>query len=400
VAVLADYLKPLGYACAYTGKWHLGTGGDRRGFDAYVTRTGNFDVDSPAQNDAVVMGRRVGLRVEGGYARNVDSADYDSRTRLGSSLQPLAFHPAMMDATHAATFIRRQSGQGRPFAVAFSCHEPHPPFVAPHPFGAMYDAGDFPLPVTLDDPNGPRLMARRGDTHLKPAARFTAAELRRMWAAYLGAVSYVDHLLGTILAALIETDQLDDTLLIYTSDHGEMLGSHGLWSKGAVFYEELVNVPLLVKPPGGASGAHETRHLVSHLDLLPTVLRWCGAEVPDALQGVDIRPLVEGKDQPLRDGVPFEFHSVTWGGHLTPLRGWRTEAWKYVEGRAGAEELYDLRADPDEMRNLIEDPSAAAARETMREDLHRWLLQTGDRWPEVALPPQRSPVDQASATRT
>jgi arylsulfatase A-like enzyme len=237
-------------------------------------------------------------------------------------------------------------------------------------------------------------MRRRGDTHLRLASQVTTNELRRMWAGYCGAVSYVDHLLGTILAALVETDAFDNTLLVFTSDHGEMLGSHGLWSKGAVFYEELINVPLLIKPPaaspsGGRAlpGGHHTNHLVSHVDLVPTILAWCGADVPSRLQGVDLRPLIEQGHEPARAAVPLEFHSVSWGSPVTPLRGWRTEDWKYVEAQDGTDELYDLRADPLETRNLITVPAAAPARERLRDELHRWLRETGDRWPEVPRPP-------------
>ena len=387
VRVLADYLRPLGYVCGYAGKWHLGSGGDRRGFSDFVSRSGNFDVDTPEQNEAITFARRLGLTIEGGYSHNVDPTDYDPKTRLGSTLLPLAFHAAMLDAVHAATFIRQQACSPHPFLLAFSCHEPHPPFVAPRPFGGMYRAETMPLPETLEDPNGPALMRQRGDDHLRAASRFTTDELRRMWAAYFGAVSYVDHLLGVILAALIDASALDNTLLLYTSDHGEMLGSHGLWSKGAVFYEELVNVPLLVMPPGGRRGGHETSRLVSHLDVVPTVLGWCGAQVPDHLQGTDIRPLVEGGTAPVREAVPLEYHSVVWGGHRSPLRGWRTEEWKYVESQDNTEELYNLRADPAETRNLIADPAAATVRERLQDDLHRWLAATGDRWPEVPLPP-------------
>ncbi len=398
VRVLADYLKPLGYVCGYSGKWHLGSGGDRRGFNDFVSRSGTFDVDSPDQNESVTFAQRLGLAIEGSYSQNVDRTDFDPKTRLGHTLHPLAFHPSMLDAVHAATFIRQQAGDARPFCLAFSCHEPHPPFIAPRPFGVgMYAPETMPLPATLDDPNGPDLMRRRGDDHLRAASRFSVDELRRMWAGYYGAISYVDHLLGTILAALVDSNALDDTLLIYTSDHGEMLGSHGLWSKGAVFYEELVNVPLLIMPPGGSRPGHEAERLVSQIDLVPTVLAWCGADVPDRLEGVDIRPLIEGGPAPVREAVPLEYHSVVWGGHLSPLRGWRTEEWKYVETLDGTDELYDLRADPAETRNLNDEPAAAAARERLKADLHRWLAATGDRWPEVPLPPNLT--DTTGATK-
>jgi uncharacterized sulfatase len=206
-------------------------------------------------------------------------------------------------------------------------------------------------------------------------------------------VSYVDHLLGIILEALIDTDQLDDTLFVYTSDHGEMLGSHGLVRKGAVLYDELVNIPFLVRPPGGPGGPRQTRRVVSHVDLVPTVLDWCGAEAPGDVQGASIRGLVEGGDMPVHDGVALEYHSSNWGERPAPLRGWRTEDWKYVETLGGDDELYDLRADPLEARNLIGDPAARDARERMRRALHDWLERTGDRWPNVPIPEREVPKE-------
>jgi arylsulfatase A-like enzyme len=105
--------------------------------------------------------------------------------------------------------------------------------------------------------------------------------------------------------------------------------------------------------------------------------------VPEGLHGHDLSGLVAGDDVPVRQGLAFEYHAVELGRHATPLRGWRTEHWKYVEGRAGAEELYDLVSDPEERRNLVADPAAAGAREQMAKALRAWCRQTADPWPNV-----------------
>jgi uncharacterized sulfatase len=208
-----------------------------------------------------------------------------------------------------------------------------------------------------------------------------------MWTAYYGAISYVDHLLGILLEALIDTDQWDNTLLIYTSDHGEMLGSHGLLRKGACFYEELMNVPLLVRPPRGHRAPHVSRRLISHVDVASTILQYCAADVPGDVHGVDLRPLIVGGDVPIHDGVAFEYHSATWGDPVVPLRGWRTEDWKLVEGPTGPEELYDLRNDPLERQNLVSETAATRTREALHVALFAWLARTADPWPQVPYPP-------------
>lgn len=385
VQVLADYLKPTGYACAYFGKWHLGTGGDRRGFDAAVTRSGDHEVDGPEQNDVQRFCERIGITL-GQKRKGVepDEADYDARTKIGASRLPLAFHPSVLHARAAAEFIHMMEHDTRPFTLVYSCHEPHPPFVSPRPFDRMYAGAQLPLPENRNDPAGRSLVERRYMGKGKAASTFDDGDLRKMWAAYYGGVSFVDHLVGVILAALIETDQMDDTLFIFTSDHGELLGAHNMLGKGAFFYEELVNVPLLIAPPGRTTSppaSQEVTSLVSHADLAPTILGWCGAEIPSGLHGVDIRALVEGSDHPVREGVAFEFYTSNWGEPPIPLRGWRTPEWKYVEAIDGTDELYSLVDDPQEMHNLVGEPGYTDVRTYLKADLQRWLDRTNDPWP-------------------
>lgn len=389
VKVLADYLKPLNYVCAYTGKWHLGTGADRRGFTDFVTRTGTHDCDigHPVQNQMLSFARKIGIRLGGKLTGNdLDKDTYDQRTDVGTSLLPLAFHRSMREATQAAGFIRSMRGEERPFALVYSCHEPHPPFACPRPFDRMYDPETMPLPETRRDPAALRLQQARNDWQLKPVAEFSDGDLQRMWAAYCGSVSYVDHLLGILLEALVDTDQLENTLLIFTSDHGEMLGSHGFLRKGSAFYEELVNVPLLVRPPGGLAAGHRTRQLVSQVDLVPTIVGWCGGDPPAGLHGTDIRTLSEGGNDPVRQGLAMEFHSSNWGEPPTPMRGWRTDDRKYIETVGGDDELYNLSDDPLETRNLISEAREAAFLQNMQDQLRTWLRYSDDPWPEVPQP--------------
>jgi uncharacterized sulfatase len=293
----------------------------------------------------------------------------------------------MRDAQEAVHFIRRMEGDPRPFLLTYSCFEPHRPLACPIPFSRMYAARrhEMTLPESRRDPAGPALLRRRPSGQLEAAEAFSDDDLRAMWAAYCGAISYVDHLVGTILQALIETGRFDDTLFIFTSDHGEMLGAHGLLWKGAVGYEEMIGVPFLVRPPGGLPAPHHTHQLVSHVDVVPTVLRWCGATVPDGLHGTDIADLAQGGDAPVRDGLAVEYSARRLEANPSPLRIWRTATWKYVESPAGGEELYDLQRDPWELHNLVDDPAAAPTQETLRAALYAWLAQTGDPWPRIDL---------------
>lgn len=394
VRVLADYLRPQGYACAFTGKWHLGTGGDRRGFQDFVTRNGDYDTDGPEQNEILRFTEQAGIKLGGkqlGY--DSDPAEFNRRTSVGASLLPLAWHTSTRDAEAAAGYIRSLANDDRPLCLVYSCHEPHPAFVCPRPFHNMYSPEGMPLPETRRDDDGSRILRHRPDWQIKPVDKFSDDELRSMWAAYYGAVSFVDHLVGIITGALVDTDRWDNTLFIYTSDHGELLGSHGLWHKGAVLYEELVNIPLLISPPGGLRAPNQTSHVVSHVDLVPTILEWCGLDIPAEVEGASIRSLIEGDDTPVNEGVTLEYHSANWGERVAPLRGWRTDDWKYVETVGGDDELYDLRTDPLEQRNLVADPAATADLARMKTALHSWMARTGDRWPEVPIPDREVPKE-------
>ena len=157
--------------------------------------------------------------------------------------------------------------------------------------------------------------------------------------------------------------------------------------KGPVMYEEMIRVPLLIVPPEGAAASKmqgmQCSQLVSHIDILPTVLDYSGIRVPCELQGRSLLPVLEGRDMALRDGLAVEYHSVSWGEKLFPLRAWRTRQWKYVEGIHGDNELYDLENDPLETANVIDLPQYAPAQQEMKDSLERWLRRTGDAWPHV-----------------
>jgi len=154
-------------------------------------------------------------------------------------------------------------------------------------------------------------------------------------------------------------------------------------------YEDLVRIPLIVRPPGGLGAAQRSARVVSLVDLVPTIVRMCGGQPDDLLQGVDFSSLILGGDRQANDGVVAEFHSVNWTDPLHPLRMWVDERWKYVESQDDSDELYDLRDDPLELNNLIANRANQAQLDRSREALGRWLAATGDSWPHIVQPPPR-----------
>lgn len=389
VKFLADYLKPQGYQCGYTGKWHLPTGDDRPGFSDFVTRLSIWDVDSPESDDALRFAQRVGTDIGTTYAEYLTDTDSRSSTDGGETKLPLAFHPSTLQAQQAATFVRQMKDDDRPFLLVYSCIEPHAMGtrfnVSPCPFDRMYDPAVMPLPATRRQDDAPMVVRSRFQKAgaLKPTDDYSDNQLQELIAGYYGAVSYVDHLTGIILEALLETNQFDDTLFIFTSDHGEMLGDHRMLKKGPVMFEELIQIPLLIKPPGTPTDGCENFSLVSHVDLVPTILNYSETKTAHQTDGHNIRSLVEGSSTPVRNGVAVEFHSSRVGDATCPLRCWRTLDWKYVETIGGDNELYNLKSDPDEINNLIHDPDSQLALDQLRGQLNDWITESEDSWPNV-----------------
>jgi len=279
----------------------------------------------------------------------------------------------------------KPAGGDKPFCFVYSCHEPHPAFVVPEPFFSLHKPEDIVLPDNFKDPSGDS-WARRGGWQLKLTSEFSEEDLRRMWAAYLGAVSFVDHLTGRIMAALRQCDVWNDTIVIFTSDHGEMLGSHDLLFKGSSLCEELLKVPFIIKAPQIKESGRFCDSLISQVDIVPTLLDLCGIETQSAFEGQSFAHNLSGGDGRDRLGVPAEFHSSNWTDPIVPLRMWRTQDWKYIEAAAGDNELYDLQADPGECNNLYNNPEYGEQVKIMREALHKWLAESGDKFPDVIMP--------------
>lgn len=201
------------------------------------------------------------------------------------------------------------------------------------------------------------------------------AQLAEMTANYYGMISLVDHSVGRILEALSNQGLDENTYVIYASDHGDMMGNHGLYLKGPTPYEDLLRVPLIIRGPGVASGATVTEP-VSTLDLAPTFLEWSGAGTSDDMHGTSLSALCQGRNAP-RDAAYCEWHvDASRCGVPLHLHTVRTRHAKLtLEELSGAGELYDLQADPDEMDNLFGRPEAAA----LQQELERLLAAAPSR---------------------
>ena len=266
----------------------------------------------------------------------------------------------------------------QPFCLWASFPDPHHPFDCPEPWSRLYDPKDMVLPkhrvpdlerrpwwhrAALE--GAPQLadpVMRKFRTEGSRMAAQTDQQLAAMTANYYGMISQIDHNVGRLLEALHTLGFGDNTLVVYTTDHGELLGNHGLYLKHPIPYEDLLRVGLVMQGPGVQAGqvVHEP---VSTLDLAATFYTYAGLSIPAGLQGQSLRPLLEGRRHS-RDVAYSEWHvHPSRCGVGLKLRTVRTKTHKCTfELESGAGELYDLVNDPEEMHNRFDDPDCMPIR--------------------------------------
>ena len=205
-----------------------------------------------------------------------------------------------------------------------------------------------------------------------------------MKAAYYAMIEQVDTEVGRMLQALEETGQAENTIVIYMSDHGEMLGDHGIFLKGAYFYEGAIRVPMIIRWPGKYKAGLRSDALVEMVDLAPTLLEAAGIPIPVGMQGRSLTPLLTGQSKAHRDSIYCEyFDSLALYDPPPMAMCVRTEHYKlayYQKLKVG--ELYDLEKDPDETNNLWNSSGAKSVREKMMLTMLDRSVDTVDPIPE------------------
>ena len=197
---------------------------------------------------------------------------------------------------------------------------------------------------------------------------------------FFGCNSYVDYEIGRVIKAIDEYSP--DALVIYTSDHGDMLHSHSLNNKGAAMYEENVGIPLIVRWPGVTPPGSVCRHIVSHIDLVPTIMQAAGLPVPKLLEGNSMVETLLNPEIKVNDAVFIEFGRYEidhdgFGG-FQPIRAIFDGRYKLVINLLTSDELYDLENDPWENKNLISDQEYSSIRNMLHDRILDWMNNTRD----------------------
>ncbi len=363
-----------GYATHHRGKWHLGNVGQfdcyqqlgyadspERDYRSFLTErlpAGRFaDHPSPGK----YLGRPVEMIpvVEEGFHKFHDLPNNGVAyiSIIGRTVIPPELLPETKITDQIVDLIEKHAGHN--FMITASWSPPHDLWVTPDPYYRLVDRRKIELPGSTDVPPWDRGPSWKLGQIMGPDG------IREYAAIYYGMVKYIDDQVGRILQKLDESGLADKTLVIFTSDHGDMVGAHGCIGKSIQgFYDDLVRIPLLMRLPGRIQPGTVIHQPASQIDLMPTILDYTGQSVPQGIHGRSLRPLLEGESVAWRD-YAFCQRADAW-------RMLRTEQYKYCfSPKNKSVALYDLEDDPHEDHNLADDPAHA---DTLRQ-MHRRLLE-------------------------
>lgn len=335
LALLPRLLGERGYRCGYVGKWHLNgfptsrhvpAGPQRAGFDDF------WAVWGQAHDYFDSWYRRDG-------EERLDSPGYTGRHQTDVALE----------------FLEAKAQGDDPFALFLSWGPPHTPHEAPAEFRGLYEPGALTFrPSVPPELEAPDRLAN-----------------------YYGACSALDADVGRIRAALERLGLAEDTIVVFTSDHGWQFGEHGVFGKQTPF-EESIRVPMIARVPGRHVDGAVSDALFTMADFAPTVLSWMGIEVPAGMQGSDLSAAGAGPGSAylvnvLGIGAQFDHDVFSW-------RGVRTATHLYAEDRGGPWLLYDLGEDPYQQHNLVLDPGRASTRDELAGELRGWYARLGEEY--------------------
>ncbi|MCC6364812.1 MAG: sulfatase-like hydrolase/transferase [Bryobacterales bacterium] len=305
-----------------------------------------------------------------------------------------AYTPTAWTGMEARRMLGEFANSGRPFFQFVSFFKPHSPYTVPQPYDVMYDNVEIPLPkrVTLDDIHKLPLPVQKQILRGKPQYDLDRGRLEWIYRSYYASVSMVDREIGALLSDLDRLGKASNTIVIFSTDHGDQLLEHGLEGKN-VFFEASVHVPFLLSFPGRIAPGNRDE-LIEMVDVLPTLLDSCGLPARKNIQGRSLakphqRDFVFAENiipEVITSGslnLPYEPGKGV-GGILHPdAKMIRTRRWKlnYYPGNGG--ELYDLQNDPGEERNLYTDPASQSTVRELKDHLLDFLI-TADETDQIA----------------
>ncbi len=379
VPTFPELLREAGYQTGLVGKYHIRQ--DPRGFDTWRIHLGQGEYFDPV---FIENGTRVQKQ---GYATDL--------------------------TTDLALNFLRGTDRSRPFCLVYQFKAPHRPFTPAPRHADMFEDIEIPEPETFNDDYATRRVAEMaedmrfeqslaGDYEDLPEGLSREERKRWIYQRFVKdryrTIYGVDENLGRVLDYLDENGLAEDSLILYTSDHGYFMGEHG-WYDKRFMYEPSIRIPIVARYPRSGTAGHVADEMVMNIDFAPTILDFAGVPIPDGMQGRSLRPLMEGKSpEDWRSSIYYAYYENSWAlqdkgeeamaepfryftpHRIGPHRGVRTDRHKLIEyyGEGDYWELFDLEADPNEMQNLYGDPTCAAVVADLKRELHRLRQQYRD----------------------
>ncbi len=341
--------RDAGYRTVYFGKSHLGLPLERLGYDtAWTSDTLKTDAETTAA--------------------------------LGIEHVPGPMRRDYLAAEKAVAWLQDYEPDGQPLFFTFSTNLPHPPFFLEPKYADRYDEDALPVPASFHAEAFADKPAYQQE-HREDRQHGVESEtgLRTMLRQYLTMISVMDEHLGRVIAEFERLGLWEDTIVLFTADHGDMMGAHGFNRKGTLPYEELYRIPLLVRDPARPELRGRTVDAIaSNERFAATLIRLAGLEAPESFRHGDLWPELFGRVPPEEQRAFIEHYAAYWGIH--PFRGIVTPTHKYVRyygaGEDGVEELYDLAEDPHELVNRAGDPALRKVREALAARTEAWWSDT------------------------
>ncbi len=380
-ANLASYprrLQEAGYNTAYIGKWHMGEQDDekRPGFDYWITHKG-----------------------QGQY--------YDTTFNINGTRQVAKGYYTVRVTDMAVDWLKDKRQAGRPFMLILGHKAPHGPFVPEEKYKHIYDDVPVPYPETAFHlETKPKWVTERLDTWHGiygplygfrkdfPDKRPEGVDIFGTFVrSYAGTINSVDDSVGRIYETLSEIGEIDNTLFIFTSDNPFLLGEHGMIDKRTM-HEESIRVPLIVRYPRLIKPGTVVKEQVLNIDMAPSIVDICRVRPLEKVHGRSWKQLLKADNKGWRKSWLYEYNYEKQFPYTPNVRGVRTDTWKYAHyphGDGGPDrhtaELYNLKQDPNETKNLINDPKYASVVRELKAELARLLEQTG-------AVPDKMPLDE------
>jgi arylsulfatase A-like enzyme len=315
------------------------------------------------------------VSVPKGKLKPVNTLPYDEahpgRSAVGVYPGSNEEHTSGLTMKEAIDFIETNSN--KPFVLWYSFYGPHTPITPSEPWASQYNYKDLELPPNNSsiDYNLPGMKG-----FMSKSGTYSNAELhKKTLAYYYGLTSQIDYNIGLVLDKIDELGLADNTIVVYTADHGEMMSEHGCWTKGQTGYEATVRVPMIVSyPPKMASGERVSK-LACSIDLLPTLLDLAGLDIPDNIQGESLVGLSNNN----KNWRNYAFSELSTNANNTVITV-RSENQKYVQFRKKGEVVYEQFFnnvdDPWEINNLIDDKSSEDIIVAFKAALKKWEAET------------------------